>query len=177
MEAVIDGKAYPINADFRDVLNILSRLGDAGEDEQTRVFVALALFYEGFEGMPDASYREAAQRMFDFISCGEPADQRTRPKTIDWDQDRNAIIADINKAAGREIRALHFCHWWTFISWFNAIGDGTLATIVSIREKLRRGKRLSEWENEFYRANRKKVDFQSNYTREEEETLNKWVGK
>ena len=54
------------------------------------------------------------------------------------------IIADINKVAGTEVRSLSFLHWWTFLSFFHAIGEGQLSTLISIREKLRTGK---NWKN------------------------------
>ena len=50
------------------------------------------------------------------------------------------------------MRALPYLHWWSFLSAFDAIGDGTFATVVGLRDKLRRGKKLEPWELEFYRA-------------------------
>ena len=40
----VNGREYAVNADYRDILNIISRLNDAEEDEETRAYVALALF-------------------------------------------------------------------------------------------------------------------------------------
>ena len=77
------------------------------------------------------------------------------------------IVADINKAAGQEIRALPFLHWWSFLSWFHAIGEGQLSTVVAIRDKLAKGKKLEDWEKRFYRENRETVDLKKRYTRQE----------
>lgn len=175
--AVIGGTVYQINADYRDILDIISRLNDPEEAVQVRVYVALALFYDSFDTMPGSDYGDAIRWMFDFISCGEAPGTHPRAKTIDWDQDRAMIVADINKVAGCEVRALPFCHWWTFVAWFNSIGEGQLATVVSIREKLRKGKKLSDWERDFYRDNREKVDFKTKITAEEEEILSRWIRK
>lgn len=175
--AQIASAEYRINADYRDVLDIIARLDNQEQDEQTRLYVALALFYDTFSDMPESDYREAAEWMFRFISCGDEADGKKRPKTIDWEQDQSIIISDINKVAGCEVRALPFCHWWTFVSWFNAIGDGQLSTVVSIREKRRKGKRLTDWEQEFYRNNREKVDFKSKYIEQDDDVLAMWMGK
>ena len=124
--AEIGGKTYRINADYRDILDIITRLNNQEESEQTRLYVALALFYEDFTDMPRKDYQEAANWMMRFISCGEEeTDAHPRPKLLDWEQDRNMIVADINKVAGCEVRALPFCHWWTFIAWFNAMGKGS----------------------------------------------------
>lgn len=172
----IGGTSYAINADFRDILDILSRMNNPEEEESTRVYVALSLFYEEFDTMPEADWDEAMQRMHEFISLGEEDDGQRRPKEIDWEQDRLLIISDINDVAGCEIRNLEFCHWWTFMAWFNAIGEGQLSMVVSIRNKLRKHKKLEGWEREYYRLNRSKVDFKTKYTSAENETLSKWLG-
>lgn len=175
--AVIGGRTYIINADYRDILDIITRISNPGQDEQTRLYVALALFYEDFRSMPACDYSDAAEWMYEFIGCGEEDNGPPHPKTIDWEQDRAMIVSDVNKVAGCDVRSLPFCHWWTFISWFNAIGDGQLAAVVSIREKLRKGKKLEAWEKEFYRDNRGKVDFKRKYTVEDDAVLAQWLGK
>lgn len=169
----VGGVDYHINADFRDILEIIRRLLDEGGDRQVNLYVCLALFYDGFEQMPESDYQEAVEKMFDFIACGEEPDNKPALKLIDWEQDRQMIISDVNRAAGMEIRALKFCHWWTFISWFQSIGEGQLSAIVSIREKKRRHRKLSDWEREFYRENRRKVDFQPKYTEEEKAEIDR----
>lgn len=179
--AWVGGRDYPIHADYRDILDIIAWLNDQEEDEQTRAYVALALFYEKFEEMPKENYQEAVGELFRFINGGEEeTDTHPRPKTIDWEQDQQLIVADINRVAGCEVRGLPFCHWWTFLSWFNGIGEGQLATVVSIREKRRKGKKLLDWEKEFYQEHRNLVDFEKKYTveeREEQERLKELLGE
>lgn len=174
---VIGGTEYAINADFRDVLEVIEIMQDPERDAYTRMYVALALFYEDFDQMPKCCYREATEWMMDFIDLGEPDDGRPRPKTIDWVQDQMMIAAEVSKVAGTEVRTLEFLHWWTFIGYFYAIGEGQLSFIVSIREKLRKGKQLEKHEREFYRDNRARVDFNRKLTKTEQTTLDKWLGK
>lgn len=175
-EVEFDGEKWNINADYRDILGTISKLNDMDEDEQVRVYVSLALFYPDFESIPPTLYQEALKTMVWFIGCGEDSEGQKQPKTIDWEQDYSMIVSDINKVAGCDVRGLHFCHWWTFVSWFNSIGEGQLSTVVSIREKRRKQKKLSEWEREFYRANKKKIDFKTTYTTAEEKLLKEWGG-
>ena len=162
----IGARTYEINADFRDVLDILAQLNNEENDEETRLYVALALFYEGFAEMSQADYREAIEYIFDFIACGaEKHEERAPPpKSIDWEQDALMIVAEVNKIAAAEIRSLPFYHWFSFIAAFNSIGDGQLATVVSIRSKLRKGKKLEKYERDFYRDNKHLVDFKVRYT-------------
>ena len=173
----IGGKEYHINADFRDILDIIACMSDVEQDIRIRLYVALALFYDDFDEMPESSYEEAAQGLYDFIRCDEEEQGPPPPKTIDWEQDRSMIISEVNKVAGCEIRALPFCHWWTFIAWFNAIGEGQLSTVVSIREKLRKRKRLDKWERDFYKQNRGKINFKTRFTKDEQDFLESLTGK
>lgn len=164
----LGGREYAINTDYRDILDIIARLQDENEDQQTRLYVALALFYEGFPAMPPALWQQAAEQMMEFIGCGQPAaDGPPPPQRIDWEQDQSMIVAEVNKVAGCEVRSLPYLHWWTFVGYFSCIGEGQLATVVSIRDKLRRGKKLEKWEQDFYRENRDLVRLKPRYTAEE----------
>lgn len=162
--ADIGGVTYPIHADYRDVLNIFKHLDDPDQPEYVRWRIALALFYEG--DIPAEHRKEAMEYLGEFISCGQ-RDPRPGPKLLDWEQDARVIVADVNKTAGMEVRALPFLHWWTFLSYFHAIGEGQLSTLVSIREKLRTGKKLEKWEQEYYQKNRARVDLKKQYSAEE----------
>lgn len=173
--AVIGGKEYQINADFRDVLEIIGYLTDASKREYVRWEIAVGLFYE--EEIPREHRREAMQYLSDFISYGA-RDDNPGPKLIDWNQDATMIVGDINKVAGKEVRAEEFLHWWTFLSYFYGIGEGQLSTVVSIRDKKRRGKKLDKWEQDYYRENRATIDFQTPDTpenREIQDYFNKWL--
>ena len=167
--AAIGGRQYKICADYREVLELFELFQDETLPKRLQVRAALELFYEEFETMPPAHHGEAVDWMFRFF-CGGEEELSTRPavKRIDWSQDQPLIVADINKVAGCEIRAQPFLHWWTFFSFFQAIGEGRLSTVLSIREKKRRGQKLEKWEREFYRENRSLVDFRRRYTPEEE---------
>lgn len=163
--AVIGGKRYDIHADYRDILEIFTYLEDPDLPEYLRWQIALALFYEG--EIPQEHQQAAMEYLASFINCGKAEAGKPGPKLLDWEQDASVIVADVNKAAGQEIRALPFLHWWTFMSFFHAIGEGQLSTIVSIRDKLRRGKKLEDWEKNFYRENKHRVDMPKRYSREE----------
>lgn len=175
--AVIGGAEYPINADFRDVLEIFRYMDDPDQPEYVRWRIALALFYEG--EIPEEHQQEAMEYLAEFIACGEQGSKPT-PKLLDWEQDCQTIVADVNKVAGMEIRAMPFLHWWTFMAWFNAIGEGQLSTLVSIRDKLHRGKKLEKWERDYYQKNKSKVDLKKRYSAEElaeQERLKKILGE
>ena len=175
--AEFSGREYAINSDFRDVLEIISVLRDTEKHERIRVIVALSLFYDDFDTMPTSEHQAAAEWMLKFISLGEEDDGKSQPQLIDWDQDRAIIAAEVNKVAGTEVRALDHLHWWTFISYFRSIGEGQLSYIVGIRDKLQKGKALEKHEREFYNKNRSMINIRKKLSSEEQNTLNKWIGK
>jgi len=164
MQATIGGRTYPLHAAYRDILEIFSYLNDPEKPDCIKWEVALALFYAG--EIPEQHRMEAVEYFKNFICCGQPED-KPGPRLLDWQHDAGAIISDINRTAGQEVRALPFVHWWTFLSWFHGIGEGQLSTLVSIRDKLARGKKLEKWEKDFYRENKARVDLPKRYTAEE----------
>lgn len=175
----VDGRKEPIRADFREVLEVIRLLDDPAEPPEARAYLAMALFYRNFSALPPTLRGKAMEEMLRFLAGGEEDTGPAGPRLIDWQQDLPLIVADVNKVAGCEIRALPFVHWWTFLAWFGAIGEGQLSAVVAIRDKLRRGKKLEEWEREFYRRNRARVDLKPRYTPEElaeRERLNRLLG-
>lgn len=165
----IGGVEYAVNADYRDILDIIEQLEEPDESQEVCVYCAMAMFYEDFFEMPEEHYAEALELMMWFINCGQEEEKEGQPapKQIDWQQDGLMIAADINKVAGCDVRSLSFLHWWTFMAYFMGIGEGQLSTVVSIREKLRKGKPLDDWEKEYYRKNKSRVDLKRRYTAEE----------
>ena len=165
-EAKIGGKVYSLNTDFRVILQIFSYLENPDLPEFIRWQVALQLFFG--EPIPDAYFQEGAEFFARFIRCNQE-DAPAGPKLLDWQQDAQMIVADVNKVAGREIRELKDVHWWTFLSWFHGIGEGQLSTVVAIRQKRAEGKPLSDWERDFYRRNKSLVELPQKLSREEQE--------
>lgn len=175
--ATIGGTVYELHTDFRDILEIMKYLNDPDQPEFMRWRIAIALFYDG--EIPQEHHQEAINYLSAFISCGE-IEHKPGPKLLDWEHDALAIVADVNKVAGTEIRKMQHLHWWTFMSFFQAIGEGQLSTLVSIRDKLHKGKKLEEWEKSFYRENKQRVDLPKRYTQEElqeQERIKRMLGE
>lgn len=166
-EAVIGGKTYGLHTDFRDILEIFSYLENPDLPEYVRWQVALALFYE--EPLEEGDFMEGADFLIRFLNGGKEEKPEKTPKLMDWEQDAQMIVADINKVAGQEVRAMPYVHWWTFLSWFHGIGEGQLSTVIAIRQKRQEGKKLSDWEADYYRRNRAAVDLPTKISREEQE--------
>lgn len=167
--ALIGGKSYRIRYQWRAVLDILAAQNDPELDKRWKVMVLLQIFYPDLQEIPPEHIEDAYKFAIDFIDCGQQDDGKPRPKLIDWQQDAGIIIPAINKVAGAEIRASPDIHWWTFWGFFMEIGESVLSSVVAIRAKRAKGKRLDKAEREYYRENKQLIDF-AVQKRSEEET-------
>ncbi len=175
----IQGVEYPVRTDYREILDICMALHDPDLTEDERVLNALDVFYYGLDNLSPEILEDAVKECYKFINCGAEDDDRSRPqpKLVDWEQDFSYIVAPVNRVCGREIRAVEYMHWWTFVSYYMEIGgDCTFAQIVGIRSKLAKGKSLDKQERQWYRQNRGLVDFKRKYTEADNELFEEWGG-
>ena len=158
----INDKEYPIRnrGDFRMVIDCFIALNDSELDKSYRIATALIIFYEGLDdGVDlneffDGNVETAVKEMFDFMTCGQPESPRSETLILyNWDKDAQLIAGAVNAVAGYELRGETYVHWWTFMGYFANIGDGSFSTIISIRYKIKKGKKLEKYEKEFKRDN------------------------
>lgn len=168
-----DGVEYPIRWDFRAVLDLFEALNDPDASDQERGYYFLQILYEDWEAIPRELLNEAVEKGIWFINGGEAASQKKAPKLMDWEQDFPIIIPAVNRVAGMEVRELPALHWWTFLGYYQEIGgECTFAQVISIRDKLSRGRKLEKQEREYYHRNREMIDLRQKKTSDEEAFLN-----
>lgn len=160
----VDDTEYVIRnkADYRVILDVIAAVQDPELTKEERLVTALIIFYDNIESVDDvfATFNtgqileEAIHKMFLFVDCNsEDVGYKTTHKVIDWQQDEQLIVSAINNVANTEIRALEYLHWWTFLGYYLAIGECPLATVVGIRDKIARGKKLDDFDKQFKRDN------------------------
>lgn len=160
----VAGTVYNIRnkADYRVILDVIATCEDVELTGEEQVIISLIIFYEELDTVDSIfeifntpeMVEEALQAMMDFIGCyDDDLGYKTQHKVVDWVQDEQLIVSAINRVAQTEIRALEYLHWWTFISYYMAVGECTLSTIVGIRDKIARGKKLEDFERTFKRDN------------------------
>lgn len=174
----IGGVGFPIRYDWRAIMDIMAACNDPDLDDEGKSIAMLQIFYPDWRNIPPDCVEEALKKACEFIDCGQKDDGKPKPKMIDWEQDASIIIPEINKVAKQEIRLDPNIHWWTFFGWFMGIGDGLLSSILHIRQKKAKHKKLEKWEQEFYRENKALCDIQKRYTAEEiaeRENFMKWL--
>ena len=169
----INGENFAIRnkCDYRVVLDAISALNDVELSEQEKIQCALYVFYEDVEKITD--YETATKEMMRIINNGEETTQeeQQKPKVMDWEHDFKVLVAPMNKVLSCEIRTVEYLHWWTFLAGYMELGECLFSNIVSIRKKKMTGKKLEQWEQEFYRENKKMIDLPQNLTEEEKEWL------
>lgn len=160
----VNGKEYPIRnkGDFRMVFDCFEALNDDGLDTSYRGVTALFIFLDGFNDIPDMlkefddrALVDAIKQMYIWFNCGQEdtVGVKSHKGVVDWEQDQQLIAGAVNAVAKMEIRATPYLHWWTFMSYYYNIGEGAFSTIVSIRSKIKEGKKLEKYEQDFKRDN------------------------
>lgn len=173
----ICGTAYEINSDFRAALDICTALEDPELEYRDKAFVALNILYPAFDDIPPEHYKEALKQCFWYLNGGSNDVDEKGPKLVSWSQDTPYIIAPINRVLGCEVRSVEYLHWWTFLSAYMEIGDCTFAQIVRIRNQKAKHKPMDKADREWYRQNRRLVDFKTTYTSAENDVLEQWGAK
>lgn len=176
VEIEIDGEKYPINkkGDYEVILDVIEVLIDNELTEQERIGTALCIFYDF--NIP-SNIETAVNEMYKFINYGEEEKTNTSVKPImNWSKDFPLLTAPINRVVGYDIRSRDYVHWWTVVSAYMEIGKCTFQTIISIRDKKRKGKKLDKWEEEFYKENRSKIDLSVDFSPDEEKYFKDLLG-
>lgn len=161
------------------VLDCFSALNDIELDREERIISALIIFYQDFTCVEDVydcgCLSTLAKEMMKFFNCGSDGEdeKKSNYRLIDWDKDSNLICSAINKVAGKEIRSEQYIHWWTFIGYYMAIGQGPLSTVVSIRGKIARQEKLEKHEKRFRYDNPQyfNMDYKSLEEREKDKEM------
>lgn len=172
----VGGTHYPIETDYRNILVFLAACSDPDLSTEEKIYILLKRLYrDGLEQIPQENMEESASQAKWFVDCGqEDDDRKTARKVMDWEQDEAILFPAVNKVAGVETRAAPYIHWWTFSGYFMEIEEGTFSTVLGIRQKKAKGKKLEKWEQEFYRNNKKLCDLRKRYTAEEQAEIDYW---
>lgn len=171
----IDGNKCPIrnDCDYRVVLDVIKALKDESLTPQKRIICALSIFYDSLTGIKD--FQAAYEEMMKIVNLGELEDQQNESQIdpiMDWEHDFKQLAPPISRTLGYSVRDdTKYTHWYDFVGAYMEIGECLFANIVSIRNKIKKGKKLEKWEEDFYRENRKMIDLPLNLTSEEEEFL------
>jgi len=165
---LVGGKKRAIRSDYRVALDIFEAYNDVNLNERQKETVLLVCLYVEPEKIEPDYYREALEKASWFLDGGRAYKEATNnKKVVDWEQDESMLFSAINRVAGKEVRAMRYMHWWTFLGYFAEMGECLYSTVLNIRSKKVKGKKLDKTEQEWYKANKDVVDLRTRYTEEE----------
>lgn len=163
ISVTIEDIEYPIRnkGDYRMVLDCFNALNDEQLSQENRLITTLIIFYDNVNEPYDLvdvfgnHLEQAVREMMKFFNCGreDGVGAKTNYKLVDWEQDSQLIAAGVNQVAGKEIRLEPYVHWWTFMGYYCSIGESSFSTVVGIRSKIKKGKKLEKYEQEFKKDN------------------------
>lgn len=162
----VNGATYPIDSDYRAVLTALVAYDDPDLTESEKMELLLDNIYLDFRQIPPQDIAEAYKAAVAFIDHGQEPDGKSA-RSMDWEQDAPLLFPAVNRVAGFEVRSADYIHWWTFIGFFMEIRDSVFSSVLSLRQKRNRGKKLEKHEQEFWRENRKICELRKRKTREQ----------
>ena len=176
----IGGVGYAIRTDYRDILKILSCFSSPDYEEDEKWMICMRIMFPKWQEIPPERYNEAAEQVTRFIDAGIREDNKPRPTTMDWEHDAPIIIPAVNRVLGKEIRAVEYLHWWTFVGAYMEIGQSLFSSVVSIRQKQVKGEKLEKEEKEFLKENRALIALPNQKTersQEEKDAIRKALGR
>lgn len=184
IEIAINNQLFKItnNGDYRMVIDCFSALNDIELSEQYRLCASLIIFYEDINSIEDIEEKfgddvnTAVNKMYEFFNYNDVG-HKVNYRLLDWDKDEQMICSAVNNVAHTEIRALPYLHWWTFMGYYTSVGESVFSTVVGIREKIVKHKKLEKYEKEFRYNNPQYFDWNSKTLEQQEienEVMSMW---
>lgn len=174
----VSDKEYKLRTDYRNVLDTFIVFNDPDISMLEKWYIATYMLLEDFSCYEDLEeaiidgfdLRECIKELSFFINAGEKEENKAeKPPLYDWEQDEQIIFSAVNNVARQEVREAEYIHWWTFLSYFNEIGEGLFSYVVGIRKKKQTGQKLDKAEQKFYREHKSMIDIKVRHTLEEQQ--------
>ena len=172
----VGGVDYEIRTDYRVVLDLFTALSDpdlTDDDERMTAYmqskVIMEIMFPDCDNIPMEHWQEALDKVSDFIDMGLEEENKNKPKLMDWNKDAPLIRPQISKILGYEVLEPRYTHWWSFLGAYMDIGECLFASVIAIRQKKAKGKKLEKHEQEFYNENKSLIDFNKVEKRSKEE--------
>ncbi len=141
----VEGKAYGINADFRNIIKIITILEDDIFTERERQMSALSWFYQNVP----KNVKEALEQMYDFINLYRISKSNEQHEPYyDFDEDAGMIFSAFFQVYGLDLTQTDM-HWFKFILLFENLNDGTpmFVKVVGYRSEKVSPNASSEYKN------------------------------
>lgn len=166
----VAGADFKIRTSYMVILDVLDAISNPDYDDEEKLLYVLMSIIIDFDSLPENEYMTAYEAVKDFIDMGM-GENKNKPnhKLMDWEQDAQLIIPEINKqiGGGADVRNMPDMHWWTFMGYYMGIGESAFSHIVSLRYKKAKGEKLEKWERKFMQENKEVVELKRKLSEEE----------
>lgn len=154
----VAGKDYKIRCGFKDCLNIMAAFEDEELSNEEKLFVMLDVLYIESD-FDDSNIEEAVDKAIIFLLAGRQPQKKDEKPLSRLEKDEQLIFSAVNEVAHTDIRMDPNIHYWTYLSYVQAISSKSLfSSVVHIRDKLNRGEKLDKEEKKFYKDNKEMID-------------------
>ena len=151
-KALIDGRVYELNTDFRSCLKIIL----AFEDDELLDFEKAEIMLRNLygENIPKNT-DEAIRKAIYFLDCGEEDDEKkvgtsNSTRLYSFTKDAKYIYSAIKQTHGIDLESIEYLHWWKFVYLFLDLNpECFFCKIIDLRNKKKKGK-LSKEERRLY---------------------------
>ena len=151
-KALIDGRVYELNTDFRSCLKIIL----AFEDDELLDFEKAEIMLRNLygENIPKNT-DEAIRKAIYFLDCGEEDDEKkvgtsNSTRLYSFTKDAKYIYSAIKQTHGIDLESIEYLHWWKFVYLFLDLNpECFFCKIIDLRNKKKKGK-LSKEEKRLY---------------------------
>lgn len=143
--------------DYRVVLKAIKILNDPALLEHDKYDCLFSVFFEEYPQTEEM--QEALEGIYQIINTtygqNEPIKScEAEEKLMDWHKDFKYIAPPVSRVLGYDVRDPNkTTHWNSFVGAYQEIGECFFSQIVSMRQKMRSGKKLENWEREFVTKN------------------------
>ena len=154
----VAGKEYKIRCGFKDCLNIMAAFEDEELSNEEKLYVMLDVLYIEPD-FNDSNIEEAVDKAILFLLAGRQPQKSDEKPLSRLEKDEQLIFSAVNEVAHTDIRMDPNIHYWTYLSYVQAISSKSLfSSVVHIRDKLNRGEKLDKEEKKFYKDNKEMID-------------------
>ena len=151
-KALIDGKVYELNTDFRNCLKIIL----AFEDDELLDFEKAEIMLRNLygENIPKNT-DEAIRKAIYFLDCGEEDEEKkvgtsNSTRLYSFTKDAKYIYSAIKQTHGIDLESIEYLHWWKFVYLFLDLNpECFFFFFFDLRNKKKKGK-LSKEERRLY---------------------------
>lgn len=141
-DITLNGKKYPVNADFRNCLNIILAFEDVELTGYEKQAVMLSNLY--VKQLDDI--QGAIKQANIFLNGGAIAtdDGEIRPRLYSFAKDANFIFAAFRQTHGIDLQKVQL-HWFEFLALFMDLGaETTFSNLIGLRKRVKNGTATKE---------------------------------